>query len=144
MEKKAITDRLQLLASDDRNRTKIARFRDVIDDIEVTLAAGVPHSLVVKELAKHGLEMSAESFRTTLKRVRQQKKKSLIPPTTSVGESLIQTENQSKISADQEAETETQSSVGGSHDPTELKKIFANKPDLAALAKLSKLVKRKK
>ena len=41
MDKKAVSERLRALASDDQKRSKAARLRDVIDDVETALAAGV-------------------------------------------------------------------------------------------------------
>ena len=75
MDRKAIAERLRALASDDKKRSKAARLRDVIDDVEAALAAGVPRASVVEELTKHGLEMTLATFETTLKRIRQKRGK---------------------------------------------------------------------
>ena len=62
MDKKAIAERLRALASDDNKRSKAARLRDVIDDVEFALAAGVTRSSVLEELAAHGFEMTLATF----------------------------------------------------------------------------------
>ncbi|MBJ7262242.1 MAG: hypothetical protein JHC61_00185 [Burkholderiaceae bacterium] len=74
MDKKAITERLRALSSDSNKRSKTARLRDIIDEVEAALSAGVPQSLVVDELAAHGLEMTLATFGTTLKRIRKKRK----------------------------------------------------------------------
>ena len=71
MNKKAIAERLRELAFSDTNRSKAARLRDVFEDIELALEAGVSRSVVVDELAKHGLQMSLTTFETTLRRIRK-------------------------------------------------------------------------
>ena len=136
MDKKAIAERLRVLSLDNKSRSKAARFRDVVNDIEAALAAGVTRSLVIKELAAHGLEMTLATFETNLRRIRQHKKKSLITPVASVNPLLSQPTT--------EAETEPQSRTKNSHDPAERNKICANKPDLLALAKLAKSTKIKR
>ncbi|WP_088569759.1 hypothetical protein [Xylella fastidiosa] len=75
MDRKAIAERLRALASDDKNRSKTARLRDVIDDVEAALSAGVPRSSVLNELEAQGLQMSIATFETTLRRIRQKRRK---------------------------------------------------------------------
>lgn len=80
MDRKAIAERLRALASDDKKRSKAARLRDVIDDVEAALAAGVTRACVVDELAAQGLQMSVATFETTLRRIRQKRGKPQIRP----------------------------------------------------------------
>ena len=75
MDKKAITDSLRALALSQVNRSKAACLRDVFDELEATLAAGVTRASVVQTLAANGLEMSLGTFETTLKRIRQKRTK---------------------------------------------------------------------
>ena len=130
-------ERLRALASDDKKRSKAARLRDVVDDVEAALAAGVQRALVVEELAKHGLEMSLATFETTLRRIRQKRGKASItaakpanPPgwAASPGTAMPV----------EEAGREAESSGAGSHDPADLDKIIRSRPDLNALAKHAK------
>ena len=86
MDKKAIAERLRALASDDNKRSKAARLRDVIDDVEFALAAGLTRSSVLEELAAHGLEMTLATFDTTLKRIRQKCNKTSITSLKSVSQ----------------------------------------------------------
>ncbi|MDC6409538.1 hypothetical protein LOD50_10440 [Xylella fastidiosa subsp. multiplex] len=125
MDRKAIAERLRALASDDKKRSKAARLRDVIDDVEAALSAGVPRSSVLNELEAQGLQMSVATFETTLRRIRQKRRKLQIS-------SAIPSKGQS------EKPSETLKPVIGSHNPTDLDKIIGSKPDLTALAKLAK------
>ena len=143
MDKKAIAERLRALASDDNKRSKAARLRDVIDDVEFALAAGVTRSSVLEELAAHGLEMTLATFDTTLKRIRQKRNKTSIPSLKSVSQPQEgQPTKPYEAPPVEETETESVSSVVGSHNPADLDKIIGTKPDLEALAKLAKRTKK--
>lgn len=138
MDRKAIAERLRALSSDDVNRSKATRLRDVIDDVEAALSAGVSRSSVVNVLAAHGLEMTLATFETTLKRIRRQRGKPSITPTRSVSQSLGQPAKLREALPVVEAENEPENSVVGSHNPADLDKIIGSTPNLAALAKLAK------
>lgn len=138
MDRKAIAERLRALACDDKKRSKAARLRDVIDDVEIALAAGVPRSLVVKELAAHGLEMTLATFETTLKRIRQKHAKQSITTVKPDSQAQGQPAKPGEAPPVVNAESETESCSIGSHSPADLDKIIGSKPDLAALAKLAK------
>lgn len=115
MDRKAIAERLRALASDDKKRSKAARLRDVIDDVEAALAAGVSRASVVEELSKHGLEMTLATFETTLKRIRQKRGKASITAAKSAsppGQPLKPRTAAPVVEAEPEAE-----SSGGSHNP---------------------------
>lgn len=142
MDKKAVAERLRALASDDMNRSKAARLRDVFDDVEVALAAGVSRSLVIKELAAHGLELTLATFETTLKRIRQKRKKQLTTSVKSVNKSQGQPIKPRETPPLVKTNDEAENTIVGSHDPADLNKIFSNKPDLEALAKLAKRIKK--
>lgn len=131
MDKQAISDRLRALASDDEARSKAARLRDVIDDVEVALAAGVPRSLVLKELKDHGLDLSLSTFDTSLKRIRAKRR---IQNTDAV--------SADKPVAERKAMSNHPDPSRQSHDPAELDRIMQAKPDLAGLAKLAKRSKK--
>jgi hypothetical protein len=134
MDKKAIAERLRALASDDKKRSKAARLRDVIDDVEAALLAGVPRSAVIEELAKQGLQMSLATFETTLKRIRQKRSKQKITKSETV---IPESVEPKRIGENEEADIRNDA-VTSSHNPAELDKIIASKPDLIALAKLAK------
>ena len=71
MDKKAASQKLRELASDDEHRSKAARFRDVYDDVEAALSAGVSRERVRTELGRLGLQMTPATFYTTLSRIRR-------------------------------------------------------------------------
>jgi len=132
MDRNAIVERLRTLAADDEKRSKAARLRDVIDDVEAALAAGVPHSAVVEELTKHGLEMSLATFNTNLRRIRQKRNAA----TTMTAKQLFPS------SQPDAPDDHLKTTSSGSHNPTDLDKIIGSKPDLTALAKLAKRTKK--
>lgn len=70
MDREGLIDKLQALAQDDKARPKAARLRDVIEDVEATLASGVSRAKVLSALNEHGLDMTMKTFETTLKRIR--------------------------------------------------------------------------
>ena len=62
MSKKILIEQLSVLASDDTKRSKAARLRDIIDEVEATLATGITRAEVVKNLSENGLEMALATF----------------------------------------------------------------------------------
>lgn len=137
MDIKAIADRLRALAAADK-RSKAARLRDVIDDVEAALAAGVTRASVVDELALHGLEMSLATFETTLKRIRRKRQQASISSLESVSQPQSALNVPREKMPTIEPKGERAISVVGAHKPTDLDKIINSNPDLAALAKLAK------
>ena len=79
MDRKIASERLRALATNDEKRSTASRLLDVIDDIEAALAAGVPRSAVIEELATLGLEMKPETFYSALKRIRKKRGKPSVP-----------------------------------------------------------------
>lgn len=140
MDRRAIAERLRALASDDAKRSKAARLRDVIDDVEAALSAGISRSLVVEELAAHGLEMTLPTFETTLKRIRQKKEKLSVKKSPS--NSQVQLHTSEEYESTPTTETELIKPITGSHNPADLDKIIGSTPDLSALAKLAKRKKK--
>lgn len=138
MDKKVASERLRALAADDRKRSKAARLRDVIDDVEATLAAGVSRADVVTELAALGLDMSLATFETTLKRIRQKRGKASPSRAAPNRQGFTQELSQPQAAAAAEALAEARTSASGSHNPADLNKIIGASPDLNALAKHAK------
>jgi hypothetical protein len=138
MDKKAVSERLRALASDDLRRSKAARLRDVIDDVEVALAAGVSRADVLAELQAHGLNMSLATFETTLKRLRAKRvlataKRAPLPAPSAVP----------SLPAHPLQTTPAPTEAGaGSHNPADIDRIIGSKPDLAALSKIAKRSKK--
>jgi hypothetical protein len=152
MDKKAIADSLRALALDKSKRTKTGLLRDVYDDIEIALAAGVTHAQVVKVLNKHGLEISLASFGTTLRRLRKKRKGQPAIKTKSDnrnGQTVQNTEVQEPNSLvvggnDQNQSEEEQDNIQTIFNPADLRAVLNQKYDLAALSKIGKEARRKK
>lgn len=135
MDRKAIAKRLQALAADDTNRSKAARFRDILDDVEMALAAGVLRTRIRQELEDQGLKMTLATFDTTLARLRKQRQRpgrgsvpAAVPGQTPDNAAPAGTRNPPEVP---------------SHSPAALNKIMRSTPDLAALAKRAKKRSRK-
>jgi hypothetical protein len=140
MDRDIIAERLRALASDDKKRSKAARFRDVIDDVEIALAAGVPRSEIIEELSKHGLEMTLATFATTLKRVREKSKKTTADHNTKPTHKP--TQKTAVIAQQVTPVVELENPVESSNNPADIDKIIGSKPDLESLAKIGKRTKR--
>lgn len=68
-----ISARLRALATDEKRRPETARLRDVFDDVEATLRAGVPQADVLAELHQAGFKMTMASFKSALQRIRKER-----------------------------------------------------------------------
>lgn len=75
MDKIEASARLRALATGDKLRTDTARLRDVFDDVEAALNAGVSRVNVLAELQKLGYTMTLASFKSALQRIRKEKNK---------------------------------------------------------------------
>ena len=73
MDNASVSKRLRALATSSANRSTMAQLRDVIDDVEVALAAGVKRIVILEELSNCGLIMSLATFNTYLKRLRKKR-----------------------------------------------------------------------
>jgi hypothetical protein len=152
MDRKAIADSLRTLALDQSKRTKVSILWELLDDIEIALAAGVTQAQVVKELNKHGLEMSLASFGTTLRRLRKKRKGHPAVKTESDnrdGQTVQNTEDPELNSFvergnDQNQSEEEEDNKQTIFNPSDLRKLLAKKVDLEALEKIGKELQRKK
>lgn len=142
MDRKALAERLRALACDDMKRSKAARLRDVVDDVEAALAAGVSRALVIKELAAHGLELTLATFETTLKRIRLKRAKQSFGSVKSLSPSQGRGITPRQNPPLGETHHPVENAVVGSHNPADLDKIIGSKPDLDALAKLAKRMRK--
>lgn len=57
-----------------KNRSLTAQLRDVFDDVEKALSAGVSRAEVLDTLNKQGLEISKDAFGSALYRIRKERK----------------------------------------------------------------------
>ena len=74
MEKSSVADVLRALATDDRSRSETARLRDVVDEVEAALSAGVKRQTVLDALNSRGFNMTLRSFESALYRIRKQRR----------------------------------------------------------------------
>jgi hypothetical protein len=73
MDKNLISEQLRALAADTQSRSKTSLLRDVIDDVEFALSAGVSRSRIVEQLAKNGLVFTLPNFENSLYRIRKKR-----------------------------------------------------------------------
>jgi hypothetical protein len=122
MDKKALAERLRTLAVDDTRRPKMARLRDVLEDVEMALAAGAKRADVVEALRTHGLDMSLSTFKTSLKRRRARR---ACPPSTATAAARI-----TALPAQGASPTPLTNTIAGepSDGPDALDRIIQSKP----------------
>ncbi|MEQ7770327.1 hypothetical protein [Xanthomonas hortorum] len=68
-----MADVLRELAKGDKSRSETARLRDVIDEVEAAITAGVSRSAVLEALHGQGFTMTLKSFESALYRIRKQR-----------------------------------------------------------------------
>ena len=121
---KSASELLRALALDQKTRTKAARFRELMDDIEAALKAGVSQARVIEGLAESGLVMTPATFKSNLHRARLARQDG---------------EGSRKASPVRVDGTEPgrlrESAVPSEHTALTLDEIMRSKPDLASLAR---------
>ena len=135
MTENTLSEQLRLLATNNMQRSKSARLREVLDDVEWALAAGVSKSLIIEQLAKNNLPFTLTTFNTTLQRLR--KKRAISSIKSSATSAVMQPDVDSLFD-----QSELDTVISDSHNPVALDNILGSKPDLAALAKLAKRIKK--
>jgi DNA-binding winged helix-turn-helix (wHTH) protein len=70
-----LKESLRELATSDTNRSETARLRDIFEDIETALSAGVKAQIVLETLHKKGFKMSINGFRSAIQRIRKERYK---------------------------------------------------------------------
>lgn len=73
MEKNKVASALQELATNDETRSETARLRDILDDVEAALDAGVNRVKVLEALHQQGFKMTLRAFDSALYRLRKQR-----------------------------------------------------------------------
>lgn len=73
MDKTGVSAALQALARSDDKRPEAARLRDVFDDVEAALAAGVSRADVLAALHDQGFTMTLRTFDSALYRIRKER-----------------------------------------------------------------------
>lgn len=73
MSKPRLSETLRQMAVTDSSRPETARLRDVFNDIEAALGAGVKRVKVLEALHADGFTMTMKSFESALYRIRKQR-----------------------------------------------------------------------
>lgn len=132
---------LQTASATDPTRSQTARLLDYLDSIETALNSGVSRASVIQILSANGFEISLNSFASALRRVRQRRARMGLHNSRSVQsprKTLAHPSGESAVPVHVELDTSSSPVIAGSHNPSDLNKIFSQKPDLGALAKLAK------
>lgn len=125
------------LASRSKKRSKAAQLEGVVEAVEAALAAGVPRSEIIKDLAESGLDLSLAYFDTALKRIRKKRKTAKRKSTQAASMPYPATQTKATDSENSEEKTEYPA-----HDPRMIDQILGSTVDLDDLAKYAP--KRKK
>ncbi|MDD5581331.1 MAG: hypothetical protein PHY16_18940 [Methylobacter sp.] len=148
MQKTNIVDELRALATSSEKRPDTARLRDIFNDIEATLTAGVSRADVHKTLQKHGFTMTLRGFETALYRIRKQRRQksgqNLNTPSKENATAATTPDSLPEAENNHNKEEEEQDNVQTIFNPADLRALLNKKIDLAALSKLGKEAQRKK
>ena len=68
-----LSETIRSLATNEKKRKKIAQLRDIFDDIEIALAAGVTKSILHEELNNSGFEINFNTFINGIKIIRKER-----------------------------------------------------------------------
>ena len=79
MTNNSVADVLRALATGDKGRSETARLRDIVDEIEAALAAGVSRAAVLETLNAQGFTMTLKSFESALYRIRKKRTQAAKP-----------------------------------------------------------------
>jgi hypothetical protein len=80
------------------------RVRQHLEEIEAAIQRRVPIKAIHEELCKsHGLTLTLEAFRTTLKRAREAKKKEATPGDKQVAEARVEVASRATVQIDDSA-----------------------------------------
>lgn len=110
MDKESITDSLRALATNDEVRSEIAKIKDIFEDIERTIAAGVKIQAIHETLVeKKFTSMTLPGFRSTIQRIRKERE---------VKMGRRSTDKQPSVDASQEVGMPASNSAGGEHPPS--------------------------
>jgi hypothetical protein len=138
MDKKRISDVLRSLASGEKNRSETARLREVFDEVEAALSAGVRRTAIVEALQGQGFTMGLNTFDSALYRIRKRNKalqessgKQVLKQPPAKPENASSTPTPEPVTA-------AATPPVGSHNPDDITKIMSAYVDLDALSKIAK------
>jgi hypothetical protein len=148
MQENSIVDALRALATSAEIRSETARLRDIFNEVEAALTAGVSRAEVHKTLQKYGFKMTSRGFETALYRIRKQRKQksgqNLNTPTRNNRIAASQPDSLAEAENAQNQGEEEQDNIQTIFSPSDLRNLLTEKIDLAALEKISKEHYRKK
>lgn len=75
MEKSSVVSALRALAAESEGRSETARLRDVFEDVEAALSAGVKRRAILEALNEQGFKMTLKGFESAMYRIRKQRRK---------------------------------------------------------------------
>lgn len=78
MDKNSVAEALRALAGSE-SRSETARLREVFDEVETALSAGVSRTAILETLHEQGFTMTAKSFESALYRLRKQREAGKLP-----------------------------------------------------------------
>ena len=78
MNKNSVAEALRALAGSE-SRSETARLREVFDEVETALSAGVSRTAILETLHEQGFTMTAKSFESALYRLRKQREAGKFP-----------------------------------------------------------------
>lgn len=73
MNKANLVDALRALPSKDTSRPETARLREIFDDVEAAIGAGVRRAVLLATLHEQGFTMKAKTFESALYRIRRER-----------------------------------------------------------------------
>lgn len=73
MNKANLVDALRALPSKDTSRPETARLREIFDDVEAAIGAGVRRAVLLATLHEQGFTMTAKTFESALYRIRRER-----------------------------------------------------------------------
>lgn len=73
MTSNSVAEVLQALAKGDKARSETARLRDVFDEVETAINAGVSRAAILAALHEKGFSMGMRSFESALYRIRKER-----------------------------------------------------------------------
>lgn len=80
MNKSAAAQALLALAKEGAGRTKTARLREILGEIETAQQAGVSNARIVETLNAQAFDLTLKTFETMLYRIRKKQRQTTAPP----------------------------------------------------------------
>ena len=131
MTKDSVADVLRALATGDKSRSETARLRDIVDEVEAALAAGVSRAAVLEALNAQGFTMTLKSFESALYRIRKKRTQPAKPAAKIGHDQTAETASQPAQAPQQEPAGEPQARIT---NPADIRKSRRREIDLDVLS----------